>query len=379
MLARLNMKYRREEYLELMTFGRAQRPMFVELMGPLVGLDKEWRAQGATEEEIAMTAFDWDYVDTNWIDGCAVHARGPATIILEDNDEYQTQRDCLGRTLKLFKATATIPLPLDFPVRTMDDWLRLKPMYTFVSDRIDWSGVERARAAQCDGTLIVAPIPGAFNTPRELMGEEVACLSYYEDPELMHDILATIADTAMQVWARVSEKLVIDQVSVHEDLAGKSGPLIGPSQVEEYFIPYFRPLWDMLSSRGASIFQMDTDGNVTPVIDALLECGINSLYPMEPAAGMDIVEVRKKYGARLAMLGGIDKHVLRRTKEEIRHELEYKLQPMMREGGMVFGIDHRIPNGTPLDNYRYYVSTGREILGLPPRESGKTGWRRMGF
>jgi hypothetical protein len=52
---------------------------------------------------------------------------------------------------------------------------------------------------------------------------------------------------------------------------------------------------------------------------------------------------------------------------------------MMREGGTVFGIDHRIPNGTPLDNYRYYVSTGREILGLPPREPGKTGWRRMGI
>jgi uroporphyrinogen-III decarboxylase len=300
-------------------------------------------------------------------------------VILEDNDEYQTQRDCLGRTLKLIKATATIPLPLDFPVKTMDDWLRLKPMYTFVPDRIDWCGVERARSAQCNGTLIVAPILGAFDTPRELMGEEVACLSYYDDPELMHDILATIADTAMQVWARVSEKLVIDQVSVHEDLAGTSGPLIGPSQVEEYFKPYFRPLWDMLSSRGASIFQMDTDGNVTPVIDALIECGINSLYPMEPAAGMDIVEVRKKYGTRLAMLGGIDKHVLRRGKEEIRRELEYKLQPTMREGGTVFGLDHRIPNGTPLENYRYYAMLGREILGLPPIHASRTGWRRMSF
>ncbi len=42
------------------------------------------------------------------------------------------------------------------------------------------------------------------------------------------------------------------------------------------------------------------------------------------------------------MLGGIDKHVLRRSKEEIRRELEYKLQPLMQQGGMVFGLDHRI-------------------------------------
>ena len=36
--------------------------MFVELFGPLVGLDNEWKAQGATQDEINMVAFDWDYV-----------------------------------------------------------------------------------------------------------------------------------------------------------------------------------------------------------------------------------------------------------------------------------------------------------------------------
>jgi uroporphyrinogen-III decarboxylase len=98
---------------------------------------------------------------------------------------------------------------------------------------------------------------------------------------------------------------------------------------------------------------------------------------MEPAAGMDIVEVRKTYGNRLAMLGGIDKHVLRRSHSEIRRELEYKMQPCMQRGGMAFGLDHRIPNGTPLDNYRYYVNTGREMLGLPPVGVEEPGWGRM--
>ena len=68
----------------------------------------------------------------------------------------------------------------------------------------------------------------------------------------------------------------------------------------------------------------------------------------------------------LAFMGGIDKHILRCSKEEIRKELEYKMQPLMQEGGMIFGLDHRITNGTPIESYRYYVNTGREILGLPP-------------
>lgn len=51
----------------------------------------------------------------------------------------------------------------------------------------------------------------------------------------------------------------------------------------------------------------------------------------------------------------------------------------MQKGGTVFGLDHRIPNGTPLENYRYYVETGREILNLPPLDPSKTGWQRMAF
>jgi uroporphyrinogen-III decarboxylase len=89
---------------------------------------------------------------------------------------------------------------------------------------------------------------------------------------------------------------------------------------------------------------------------------------------MDTVEIRKKYGERFAMLGGIDKHVLRKSKEEIRKELEYKLQESMQGGGMCFSLDHRIPNGTPLENYRYYVKTAQEILGI---DNSEKGWFRF--
>lgn len=66
------------------------------------------------------------------------------------------------------------------------------------------------------------------------------------------------------------------------------------------------------------------------------------------------------------MLGGLDKFALLRGHEAIRAELEYKLQPAMRTGGIIFSLDHRIVNGTPLEAYRYYVRTAREILGLDP-------------
>jgi uroporphyrinogen-III decarboxylase len=195
----------------------------------------------------------------------------------------------------------------------------------------------------------------------------------------MYDILETIGNTAFKVLDRISDKLAIDNLLVHEDMAGKSGSLIGPNLIEEFVKPYYRRIWDMLASKGTRIFSQDSDGNMNSVIDAFLDCGVNVMFPAEPAANMDIVKIREKYGTKLAFKGGIDKHVLRQSKDAIRKELEYKMQPLMQKGGVVFGIDHRITNGTPIENYRYYVDTAREILGLPKIQPDKKGWARMAF
>jgi len=250
-------------------------------------------------------------------------------------------------------------------------------MFTFREERICWDEVEAAQEARKQGALVLAGIPGGVDLPRQLMGEEGACLCYYDDPGLMHDIVSTVRDTAVAVLSRISEKVTIDNLCVHEDMAGKSGPLAGPDQIREFIKPYYLAVWDLLSSRGTRLFSQDSDGDMTSVVGEFLDCGVNILYPAEPAAGMDMVALRKQYGDALAFKGGIDKHVLREGKEAIARELEYKMQPMMRRG-TVFALDHRIPNGTPIENYRYYVDTAREILGLPPIR--KTGvWTRMAF
>lgn len=371
------MIWSREQYLSLMSYGEFPRPMFVELFGPLIGLEQEWRAQGASDDEISLEAFDFDYVPVVSAGGHTGAIVPPAVTISED-DELLIQRDGFGRTMQLCKKTATIALPMDFPVRNMDDWQRVKPAFTWREERIDWRRVGEAKDKQAHGTLVVAHMPGVFSTLRDLMGEEIACMACYEQPELLHDVIATMQDTTLRTLEPITDKLTIDQLSVHEDFAGKSGPLFGPAQIEEFFQPYYRAIWGAMRQRGTKIFQQDTDGNVNPVIEQLLACGLTNIYPMEPAAGMDVVQVRKQYGRRVNMLGGIDKHVLRQDKAAIRRELEYKLQPLMREGGMVFGLDHRIPNGTPLANYRYYVDTAREMLGIEAR-NGRRGWRRMAF
>jgi uroporphyrinogen-III decarboxylase len=367
------MKWRREDFIDYLFADNYPRNMLCELMGLLIGLDKEWIAQGAQAEELDLSGFGFDYVDALELGNTgAVHTRKEE--IIEDTHEYVIYRDTWGRTVKLIKATSTLPLPVAYPVKTMDDWLKMKPMFEYAEERVSMADIERAKTLQSKGTLIRASIPGGFDLPRELMGEEGLCLGYYENPELIQDILATASETSFRVLEELSRHIQIDCLTVHEDMAGKGGPLVGPNQVREFIRPYYRRIWDMLNSRGTRLFAQDSDGDINPVIGAFIDCGVNVFYPCEPAAGMDIVDLRKKYGRRFALIGGIDKHVLRRTKEEIQKELEYKLQPFMRGGGVCFALDHRIPNGTPLANYRYYVKTAKEILGIGVYEKG---WARF--
>lgn len=370
------MEWLREAYLDYMSGRKVDRMLFVELFGPLVGLDEEWRTQGASEDEIAMTAYGFDHVRRSGIDVASGYWPADEEVVLEDTEESLVVRDRMGRRVKLPKGRATIPLPLDFPVKSEADWERIKPRYSFDEARFASGWAERAREARGADSLIVAHIVGGYDEIRELMGDEEACVSFYTRPDLVRDMLHTFAELNRRVLSMVMAEVAVDQLSVHEDYAGKSGPLVGPNIIDEFIGPYYRAAWDEVE-RTAEIFQLDSDGNINPIVDSLLHAGINSVLPNEPAAGMDIVAMRTQYGDRLRLVGGLDKFAPRTSREAIDAELDYKTQPIMREGGVIFGLDHRIPNGTPIDLYRYYVRRAREKLGLEP--DPQPDWDRMAF
>jgi len=357
----------RQEYLDFMTFTNNERPLFTEIFGPLVGLKEEWEAQGASEAELDFSAFTYRCEARGFIPVNTGRGGGYPEVILEETEEFRIYRDGLGRTMKLSKGNATLALPLDYPVKTFEDWEKIKPWYQFSASRLAGDWEQEVHSYIQKYQVVCVSIPGGFDEPRQLMGEENLCLAFYEQPELIHDILETITGTAFEVLEQVSSRIPVDLLFVHEDMAGKAGPLIGPNQVREFILPYYRRIWDMLKDRGARLFDQDSDGDMNAVIPVFLDAGINCMHPVEPAANMDIVSIRNEFGTRLAFYGGIDKHVLRKEISDIDAELEYKIPPMVHSGGCVLALDHRIPNGTPLENYRYYVKKVWEIMN---RETG---------
>ena len=127
------------------------------------------------------------------------------------------------------------------------------------------------------------------------------------------------------------------------------------------FLPYYKKWIGLLKSSGIRTVLVDTDGYFDKLIPLFLEAGVDGFGPMEIAAGMDPVRLRKEYGKTLCMLGGIDKREIAKGKGEIEAELRRRA-PIISQGGYIPSIDHSIPPSVSLDNFNYYLELKRKFL-----------------
>ena len=87
---------------------------------------------------------------------------------------------------------------MEYPVKTMDDWLKVKHWYEFSEERIDREALLHQKELRDKGYLTIQWVPGGFDEPRQLMGEEELCIACYEEPELIADMLETIGKYSLQ-------------------------------------------------------------------------------------------------------------------------------------------------------------------------------------
>jgi uroporphyrinogen decarboxylase len=92
-----------------------------------------------------------------------------------------------------------------------------------------------------------------------------------------------------------------------------------------------------------------------------MEAGVDAIWPMERAANMDPIKLRRKFGKDLRLWGGVDKRELTKTKENIDKHLA-SLYPLIEEGGFIPTVDHTVPPDISLENFRYYMKRKMDLL-----------------
>jgi uroporphyrinogen decarboxylase len=170
------------------------------------------------------------------------------------------------------------------------------------------------------------------------MGTEHLCLTLYDDPGLVIDMLDLYTDWLAVFTAKLCQ-LGFDFVWMGDDLAFKTAPFVSPRMMREVFLPRFKKVADKISLPW--IFH--SDGNLMPIVDDLLELGMNGLHPLEPGA-MDIVQMKQRYGKQLCLVGNIDlRHTLVfGTPAEVEAEVRDRVQEVGRGGGYIISSANSI-------------------------------------
>ena len=108
-------------------------------------------------------------------------------------------------------------------------------------------------------------------------------------------------------------------------------------------VPNYRKITSCLRDHGIDCIFVDSDGNLDALIPLWLEGGVNGFHPLEVAAGMDPVALRKQYGQQALLRGGIDKRKLALGGDSLRQEVLSKVPFLARTGGYIPYIDHETP------------------------------------
>ena len=162
---------------------------------------------------------------------------------------------------------------------------------------------------------------------------------------------------------RVLPPMTVDYLGFGEDIAYKTSTLISPDMFRRFLFPRYKAVTKYAREHGLDITYYDSDGNLDQFMELYFEAGIDGFDPCEVAAGMDPVILRRKYGKRIKMIGGIDKREIAKGKEAILKELA-KIPPIIRQGGYIPKIDHSVSSDISLDNFRFYIDELKKIYKL---------------
>jgi len=176
---------------------------------------------------------------------------------------------------------------------------------------------------------------------------------------LRPEIACAVMDVITDFWIEMTLRILdaaggrIDMVYTYDDLGTQNGPLISPDMYRRYVKPREARFIRAIRARHNVVIFQHSCGSIVPVIDDLIEIGIDVLNPIQPKArGMDADSLGRRFGARIAFHGGVDIQELLPygTADEVRAEVRRLINTLGRSGGYILAPAHAIQPDTPLEN-----------------------------
>lgn len=201
-----------------------------------------------------------------------------------------------------------------------------------------------------------------------LVGQANALLWMAESPARMAAVIARLGAFYLEM-ARAEIQAGagwLDGFVIWGDVAYKKSTFMSPAYWRAHFKPWVARITECAHAAGLPVIYHGC-GNVTAIFEDFIELGIEAYNPLEAKAGLDVVELRRRYGHRIAFCGNSDIRVWESgDPQAIRREVLRKLQAA-RGGGYIFQSDHSVTGAVAGPTYDYIVRLVREHGQYPLR------------
>ncbi|MFA6109411.1 MAG: uroporphyrinogen decarboxylase family protein [Candidatus Latescibacterota bacterium] len=177
------------------------------------------------------------------------------------------------------------------------------------------------------------------------MGLEAFSYALADDPQLIVDVHDAYADWTARV-APVLAEVGFDLIWAFDDVAFNSGPVFSPWFYRTHILPKER---QVATSLGLPLIT-HSDGRMTPLLASWLELGQQAIHPLQPDV-MDIVEVKRDWGSRVALVGNIFMDdLVHRTPAEIAAQVRERIEVVGRGGGYLVSSSNSLTDDMKPEN-----------------------------
>jgi uroporphyrinogen decarboxylase len=180
-----------------------------------------------------------------------------------------------------------------------------------------------------------------------------------DEPEQVKEEAARHVDQALGRGERFARHGGLDGFALCADYCFNSGPFLSPSWFDEFVTPYLTRLIRGYRDQGLYVIK-HTDGNIMPILDALVEAPPHALHSIDPQGGVDLAEVKRRVGDRVCLIGNVNCGLLDSgTDEECVASARYALRQGMPGGGYVFSTSNCVYTGMSLARYELILDVWR--------------------
>ena len=325
---------------------------------PWAGTIRRWKREGMPADMEWEDYFGADKLGMIHVD---ISPRYESKI-LEENDRWFIATSSWGVTMRHFKEEDSTPEFLDHKVVDEAAWADAKARMTLADDRIPWDVLKNDYAKwRAEGRWIRAHFWFGFDVTHSwMMGTENALINMIEEPELMEDIFDTYLKNCIALYDRMWDAgYHFDEMMWYDDLGYKGTTFFSPNMYRNMLQPYHKKAVDWAHDHGIYA-QLHSCGDIMTLVPDILATGVDALNPLEVKAGMDCIKLKKEYGDRLVLRGGINA-VNWNNPEAIIAEINEKVPVLKENGGFIFSSDHSIPNSVSLENMKIIMNEIKKV------------------